>query len=289
MKPIIKRLLVFFIGLPSVAAVILFLPFFNNLALNILVILFSAVGAVELSSMLEKKQLHITKPESFILGALAPASLTLTIIFNLPQWIIPLILTAGALWVLSSRAFSGLEKMGNVLNIIAAGITVMIYPGFFMFWLVKMTTLKNPALILVFLLIVFANDAAAWLAGSLFGKNNRGIISASPNKSIAGYIGGIFGSVITSAAAAFIAPDIFYVQGGENTSVCYLVTTAVLLGFCTAIAGSLGDLTESAIKRSCDVKDSGRLMAGRGGVLDSIDSIAFAAPVFFLLYNLFFL
>lgn len=287
MKPIIKRLLVFFIGLPAVAALVLFLPFYNNLALNIVVILFSAVGAVELSSMLEKKQLHITKPESFILGALAPASLALTIVFNLPQWIIPLTLTAGALWVLSSRAFSGLEKMENVVNTIAAGITVIIYPGFFMFWLVKMTTLKNPVLILVFLLIVFANDSAAWLAGSLLGKNNRGIIPASPNKSIAGYIGGILGSVITAVAAAFIAPDIFPVH--DETPVYYLVIKAVLLGFCSAITGSLGDLTESAIKRSCDVKDSGRLMAGRGGVLDSIDSIAFAAPVFFLLYNLFFL
>ncbi len=287
MKPIIKRLLVFFIGLPAVAAVVLFLPFFNNLALNIVVIFFSAVGAVELSSMLEKKQLRITKPESFILGALAPVSLTLTIVFNLPQWIILLMLIAGFVWVLSSRAFSGLEKMENVVNTIAAGITVMIYPGIFMFWLVKMTTLKNPVLILVFLLIVFANDSAAWLAGSLFGKNNRGIIPASPNKSIAGYIGGIFGSVITAVVAAFIAPDIFPVR--DETSANYLVIKVVLLGFCAAIAGSLGDLTESAIKRSCDVKDSGRLMAGRGGVLDSIDSIAFAAPVFFLLYNLFFL
>ena len=284
MKQLLKRLLTFFIGIPAVVVLVLFLPFCRHLPLNIVVILFTAAGAVEFSLMLEKKLLYVTKIESFILGALAPASLTLVISFDCPQWIVSLILMTGAGWVLLSRAFSRLEKMETVTNYLAAGFSVLIYPGFFMYWLIKMTALENSGvIILIFLMITLGSDAAAWLAGNLFCANNRGIIAASPNKSIAGYIGGIAGAIIVAGGAALIVPGIFVTRIDLPA-----VFTAIILGICTGIAAALGDLAESAVKRSCGAKDSGKLMFGRGGVLDSIDSIAAAAPVFFLLFNIFF-
>ena len=282
---LLKRLLTFFIGVPLVVVIVLFLPFCGHLPLNIVVILFSAIGAAEFSSMLEKKQLSVTKIESFILGALAPAALTLTASFNCPQWVVPLILMTGACWVLLSRAFSGMEKIDSVTDRLASGFSVMVYPGFFMYWLVRMTLWENSGVvILIFLMIILGNDSAAWLAGSLFGKKNRGIIAASPNKSAAGFIGGIAGSIIISVGAALIVPDVFITRANS----CALFA-AILIGICTGIAATLGDLAESAIKRSCGVKDSGNLMFGRGGVLDSIDSIAVGAPVFFLLFNALFI
>lgn len=285
MIQLIKRLLTFFIGVPAVVVIVLFLPLYRHLPLNIVVIIFSGIGAVEFSMMLEKKQLFFTKIESFILGALAPAAVTLTISLNCPQWIVPLMLMAGAGWALLSRVFSGLEKMETVTNRIAAGFSVLIYPGFFMYWLVKMTAWENSGVvILIFLMIAFGNDSAAWLSGNLFGANNRGIIAASPNKSIAGFIGGIAGTVIVAGGAALIVPGVFVTRADSPA-----VLTAILLGVCTGIASALGDLGESAIKRSCGFKDSGKLMFGRGGVLDSIDSISAAAPVFFLLYSVFFI
>jgi phosphatidate cytidylyltransferase len=66
-------------------------------------------------------------------------------------------------------------------------------------------------------------------------------------------------------------------------------SAGALLGFGAGIAAILGDLCESAIKRSADVKDSGSLILGRGGALDSIDSLALAAPVYYLLYQVLFL
>jgi phosphatidate cytidylyltransferase len=282
MLTLIKRLLVFFIGIPIIVCLVFFLPFRGHLSLNIIIIIFSALGAVEFAAMLEKKSLCVKKPEAFLLGAAAPAALTLVISLNCPQWIIPLLLMAGAFWVLLSRVFISYALMETAANQLAAGFSVFAYPGFFMYWLVKMTSLKNAGPVtFAFLMTVLGSDAAAWLAGTLFGKNNRGIIPASPSKSIAGFAGGIIGSIIVSGGAALIIPSAFIARTEAVPSFCIVI----LLGVCTGIAGALGDLAESAVKRSCNTKDSGNLMLGRGGVLDSIDSIAVAAPVFFLLFN----
>jgi len=281
MKKVLERLLIFAIGIPAVVGLVILLPFYRHLPLNIFIVLFSGAGAVEFSLMLEKKQLFISKPESFILGALIPAMFTLTVCFDFPEWVIPFGLMAGTLWVLLSRAFSHQDKIESSAGHIAAGFSVLIYPGLFMSWLVNMSVWENSGAILLFLLITFGSDSTAWLTGNLFGANNRGLIAASPNKSVAGFIGGIAGSIIVSGGAALLFPSVFpvfYEKPG-------LLITAILLGFFTSIAAALGDLAESAIKRSCGFKDSGRLMPGRGGILDSIDSIAVAAPVFFVLFN----
>jgi phosphatidate cytidylyltransferase len=136
--------------------------------------------------------------------------------------------------------------------------------------------------ILVFLLMVFANDSLAWAAGMLFGKGNRGIIAASPNKSIAGFIGGLIAAVLAGIGGAYFLPGAFV------SRYLHPVFAGGLLGFLTGAAGSLGDLAESALKRSSGIKDSGALIPGRGGVLDSIDSVALAAPVFYVAYRVFF-
>jgi phosphatidate cytidylyltransferase len=275
-----QRLITFLIGIPAIVGIVLFLPYCKHLALNIVIVLLTAAGAVEFSSMLEKKRLRISKPEAFIIGALAPASLVLNINFNLPEWITQAAIMTGAGWTLLPGIFTRYEKIETIANRIAAGFSVLVYPGFFSYWIIKMSVWDNAGvIILIFLLIPLISDSAAWLAGTLLGKNNRGIFKASPNKSIAGFIGGIIGALIITVSALFIivkAPDI------------NMIFKAVILGFCTGIVGALGDLFESAIKRSCGVKDSGKLMLGRGGVLDSIDSIAVAAPVFYLLFKVLF-
>jgi len=281
MKKLIERLLIFIIGIPAVICLILLLPDHKNLALNLFAILFSAMGAVEFSTMLEKKQIRITKIESFILGALAPLAITLNVSFCLDDWIVYVVIMSGAGWVLLSSVFTRSKEIDAVINKITGGFSLLIYPGFFIYWLVKMSSWGKPEVILLFLLMAFGNDSLAWFAGNLFGKNNRGLIAVSPNKSIAGFIGGILGSVIIAVGALFIFPAL-YSSGLTATSLLPMVT---ILGFCTGIAAILGDLAESAIKRSCDFKDSGTLMLGRGGVLDSLDSIAAAAPVFYLIFN----
>ncbi|MCL2174726.1 MAG: phosphatidate cytidylyltransferase [Treponema sp.] len=292
MNKIVERLLIFFIGLPAVIAIVLFLPYRNSLALNLVVVFFSAFGAVELSAMLVKKEIKISKIESGILGALIPASLTLFFSVKSSTLFLVLII-AGFLWVFLSRVFSNKRQINDIAKKILGSLALFIYPGFFTGFIVLMSIWGNPSAILLFLFITFGNDSLAWLFGTLFGKNNRGIIAVSPNKSIAGFIGGIIGSVLVAAIAALFFPSIFstnelLVLNIKHEPVSSILIPVIILGFCTGIATTLGDLAESAIKRSCDFKDSGNLMLGRGGVLDSIDSIAIAAPVFFLLFTYFF-
>ncbi len=132
-------------------------------------------------------------------------------------------------------------------------------------------------MILFFFLLVFGSDSFAYFTGILFGKNNKGIIRVSPNKSVAGYIGGTFIPALVSMAAAFIFPEHF----------TYSPAAGFMIGFTVSIFAAIGDLIESAFKRSAGVKDSGTAVPGRGGMLDSIDSLVIAAPVYFLLMEFF--
>jgi phosphatidate cytidylyltransferase len=150
-------------------------------------------------------------------------------------------------------------------------------------WIIRMGPFENSRIIiLVFLALVFANDSLAWALGMLFGKSNRGIIPASPNKSIAGFIGGTAASVFVGALASLCLPGVFIPRRTSS------LAAGAILGLVSGIAVSLGDLGESAIKRSSGIKDSGFIIPGRGGILDSIDSIALAAPVFYYAFRFLF-
>jgi phosphatidate cytidylyltransferase len=282
-KKIFQRLLLFIIGLPLITGIVLFLPYSNHLALNLVVLLFSALGAAEFAVILGKKGIPIHPVEAVILGILAPLSMTVVSSFNQGDQVVFAALILGAAWLLVFRVFSSGERLKAYTATSAAGFAVMMYPGLFMAWLVRMTLLPNAGMvILAFLLMVFANDSAAWAAGMLFGGSSRGIISASPNKSIPGFAGGIGASILIGLGAETLIPGVFV----SNRLPAFLA--GILIGLCTGVAASLGDLAESAMKRSSDMKDSGTLVPGRGGVLDTIDSISLAAPVFYLLYRFLF-
>ena len=121
-------------------------------------------------------------------------------------------------------------------------------------------------------LFVFICDSLAWFFGVLFGKSTRGYVAASPNKSLVGFIGGISCSIIEGFLFKCIFPE----------KIPFSYIEIFILGFLTAIASIIGDLIESVFKRSSGVKDSGNIIPGRGGVLDSIDSIVIAVPVFYI-------
>jgi phosphatidate cytidylyltransferase len=117
------------------------------------------------------------------------------------------------------------------------------------------------------LLTVFADDTAAYFVGRAVGRHKMAP-TISPGKSWEGFVGG-------TAAAMAVAFFALYDQGFLTD------LEALALGAAVALSSTLGDLFESAIKRDLGVKDSGRLLAGHGGVLDRIDSILWAGPAAF--------
>jgi phosphatidate cytidylyltransferase len=276
-KKLVSRLAIFFIGLPLIVVLVLFLPHYNHLAINITVVIFSSLGALELAGILKKKNLPISGLEAALLGAAAPAAMTAVVSFGAPALAVPAVLAAAASGILVSRIFFPGGELETYTGQAAAGFAVLVYPGLLMEWIVRLSFLpRSEIVILIFLLCVFANDSLAWAAGMLFGAGNRGIIPVSPNKSVAGFIGGFAASALIGCGGVFFFPEAFAPR--------YMpaLPSGLILGLAAGIAGSLGDLGESALKRSAGVKDSGFLIPGRGGVLDSIDSLSLAAPVFYL-------
>lgn len=116
--------------------------------------------------------------------------------------------------------------------------------------------------------IVFAGDTTALYAGSFWGRH-RLSPTISPGKTIEGSIAGLAAGVVVSAAAKAL-----FMPAWEWPA-CILFAAAV------GVAGQAGDLFESALKRASNLKDSGSLLPGHGGVLDRIDALLFAVPVAF--------
>ena len=121
--------------------------------------------------------------------------------------------------------------------------------------------------------IVMVNDSAAYFGGVFFGKHKAGF-KVSPNKSWEGYFSGILFSIISM----IVLNNIYIVFWDKNL---FTVLEAGFLGAFLSLAGNVGDLIESAIKRDGGVKDSGRLIPGHGGMWDVFDALIFTIPLFY--------
>jgi phosphatidate cytidylyltransferase len=126
----------------------------------------------------------------------------------------------------------------------------------------------NPHLILGYFLLIWTNDTMAYLTGNIFGKNKL-FERISPKKSWEGFIGGL----IFCIGAAYLLSLWF-----EDITSWQWIT----IGAIVTVFGTLGDLAESMLKRSVDIKDSGNILPGHGGILDRFDALFIAVPVVYL-------
>jgi phosphatidate cytidylyltransferase len=122
--------------------------------------------------------------------------------------------------------------------------------------------------ILLLLMVIWAGDTVALIAGKLFGKHPFAPV-LSPKKTTEGAIAGLLGGILIAVAARYLLlPDL---------PMPHVIAVSFLLG----IFGQLGDLAESMLKRAAEIKDSSHLIPGHGGVLDRMDSLLFAIPVLY--------
>jgi phosphatidate cytidylyltransferase len=163
-----------------------------------------------------------------------------------------------------------------ILKYLAFGIIYLSFPFAALRDLYKHSTdfFTGPNWVLPMLIIasIWVNDTMAYFVGSLFGKTPLSPIS--PKKTWEGTIGGaVLAVLVIGIGGQFIWN--------------FPINTLVFIAATAAIAGTLGDLLESKIKRMANVKDSGNIMPGHGGFLDRFDSLLLAAPAVWLVLKLF--
>ena len=260
---------------PFLVAVIILLPYFHHLAINLIAVIVSVIGGYEAAGFFAAKGWSGTPLLTPILGAALPLAAYLEVSGLVPEGIeIPVILVLVAIILVREIFVLGEQDFPKILPRIALSITILLYPGLFLTYIVRFSTFPNPSIsLVVFLLMVFGNDVLAYVAGSVWGKGSRRVFPVSPNKSLVGFLSGLAGSYIIAVAAWFIVPQVFMHK------LWLMLVVAGAVGVTTI----LGDLIESAMKRSGELKDSGFVIPGRGGILDSIDSVLYAAPVCYYL------
>ncbi len=276
MKELTKRLLLAGFIVPFLIIVINFLPFAHYLALSLVIMFFAYTGTKEFLLLSINRNRKGIKP---YLAALP--GLTFPVLFYLENggYIKRIHLDIFFIFIVSIILILVLinyERKENTqaLKEITAQITSLVYPGLFLAYTIKLISLPHSTGIFIFfLLVIFINDSAAYGFGLLFGRNSWKPFKVSPKKSLVGFIGGTLSAIAAGVIFSFLRPEV--IPGS-------LWNTAVT-AFILSLTADIGDLIESVIKRSAQVKDSGSLMLGRGGVLDSIDSLLFSAPVFYFI------
>tara|TARA_B110000285_G_scaffold129917_1_gene146071 strand:- start:125 stop:919 length:795 start_codon:yes stop_codon:yes gene_type:complete len=153
------------------------------------------------------------------------------------------------------------------------GVTIR-YVIFSICFLVLLPFYENsfhPYLMISVLSIIWVNDSFAFLVGKNFGRNKL-FASVSPKKTMEGFFGGLVFSLL---AAIFIS----------KFNVDFSMLNWMVISVLVSVIGTVGDLVESKFKRQANIKDTGNIMPGHGGILDRLDSLLFAAPFVYLYIN----
>jgi phosphatidate cytidylyltransferase len=173
-----------------------------------------------------------------------------------------------------SLAMQGSADLKQYLGATSATILGVLYVAFTLSWLVPLRFAEPAGRNLMFLLflVIWAGDIFAFLAGRSVGRTPLWP-RVSPKKTIEGAVAGFAGSLLVAWGLNrwFWKNDL---------------KTVMLWAGLIAVAGQVGDLVESAIKRGAELKDSGTLLPGHGGLLDRIDSLLFGTPVLWLTVKL---
>lgn len=278
-KGFATRLLLIAVAFPVLGALIFIVPQLHHLAFNLAVAAACIVGALEARALFEGRGISTARYLAPALAGTLPLSVWLEVAGLIPaRWALAWLTASVGIILVRSVFQKDSRRIAEFLSFVSSSIFVLLYPAFFLSWVVRISALPQPSLsILLFLGLVFGNDMAAYFAGSLWGSSTRLNLAISPQKSVVGFAAGLVGTGIIYTVFRVAVPSLLPsgIMGGIAFSVL------------TGAAVILGDLAESGLKRSASVKDSGMVIPGRGGVLDSVDSMILSAPLFYGLMRLF--
>jgi phosphatidate cytidylyltransferase len=211
------------------------------------------------------------------LGAAIPAvpifASTWAVVANVAFAKVPLeILLAVVVIVVAIWVMAGLQPSGFAAAAAgaAAGVMAAVYIGIGLGALVAVYVWGGRGAVMLLMATIVVSDTAQYYAGRTFGRRPLAP-KLSPKKTIEGAIGGFV------IAPAFLVLSAYYFVPAATNQLSLIVLALALV-----VAGIAGDLFESTIKRAAGVKDSSALIPGHGGVLDRIDALLFAAPIFYL-------
>ncbi|WP_109441124.1 phosphatidate cytidylyltransferase [Acinetobacter haemolyticus] len=231
----------------------------------VLMILAAGVAGYEWFKLMPRVQPTASKPKAWVYGGFVALISTLALFYDdvaLLLWAASILTWLGSIYWVRNYPESdnwynpSLHLIGFIL--ISAAVTAL-----YAVWH------SSPWWLMYLFLLVWGADSGAYFVGRKFGQKKLAP-SVSPNKSLEGLYGGIATTVIIMLVVQYFYLNLTAVQ----------LMLFLMLSIITVFASVLGDLFESMIKRRAGIKDSGRVLPGHGGVLDRIDSLLAAAPIF---------
>lgn len=269
---LVPRLLTAVIAIPLLFAIIFLAPPEGTFAL---ICAAGAIAVWEFCDIIYGEEHFGGKVVASLLAPVVTASM-----YFAPEWFMESIVVSAM--VLFVYFLFGYKEQKDVSHQVTASITGIIYGAVMLMMLGLLhrdAGINGPYWFLLALVVTWSSDTGAYFSGKAFGSHKL-YEAVSPNKSIEGSIGGL----VASVGAGFLCNYLFGFDQGWEALAAWQV---LLLTIPANILGQTGDLVESLFKRAHDVKDSGVIIYGHGGILDRIDALIFASPWFYIFYSQF--
>ncbi|MCM1532836.1 MAG: phosphatidate cytidylyltransferase [Ruminococcus flavefaciens] len=255
-------------GAVYVALILGCLIFSPRVAFALLMLLFSILAAIEYTRM-SADRTPFLRIADIVATALPPFFVVLAVKAHgfstaAMAWGVGSICFLYPFFRLAAQLF---DKRPDPLGLAARGCLGVYYIGVALA-AAAMAAQLMPAVVVLMFAMLWLNDTGAYLVGCRWGRTKL-FERISPKKTWEGFFGGALFAMAAGAVAPLVSSSYFHFSCVEG----------LLLGVAVCIAGTLGDLVESMMKRQGGIKDSGHLIPGHGGILDRIDSLLFAAPV----------
>lgn len=229
------------------------------------VLVAAVLGQQELYRMAKERQIVPNEALGVLLGALVVLDRYRPLVHGTSSAALFGIIV---LLIVTARLFSPRPVDGALEDISVTLMGVLYVALLFSFQVAVRMAVDGKQWLVFLFFVIWATDIGAYSVGMPFGKH-RLYEKVSPKKSIEGFLGALAGA----AAMALLCTIWFMPAVGK--------IEALLIALVLALAGTIGDLAESLLKRAVGVKDSGTIIPGHGGILDRMDSMLFAAPVLY--------